>query len=450
MKERNEVILKTINRLLKEEKTERVIAVLGRLYPADAAEIVGSLDEEHQKAIFERWAPDQSASAFLELEEGDQVDIAENLTLNAISEILNEMPADDAADLVADLSGDLAENLLKSVRSEVETEIRALLKYGEDTAGGLMIPEAVTLKKNMTAEEAIDELRRMAPNVESIYYIFVINDENQLVGVVSLRDLIIAPASAMIKDIMNPDVIYVEATADQEETAKLISKYDLLALPVVDGDNHLLGVVTVDDVLDVVEDEATEDIYRLAGLTKEEKIASPVMDSFLKRVPWMVLNLGTAFLASSVVGLFEESISSVVTLAVFMPIVAGMGGNGGTQALAVTTRGIALGELELSSGLKALFKEGLIGLMIGLTTGLITAIVAFYWKGNVFLGLVLFLAMIINLLIAGLSGAGIPILLKRLGYDPALGSGIIITTFTDVFGFLAFLGLATFFLKYLI
>jgi magnesium transporter len=223
-----------------------------------------------------------------------------------------------------------------------------------------------------------------------------------------------------------------------------------LALPVVDEDHRLLGIVTVDDIMDVIEDEATEDIYRLGGLSWQERIESPAREKVSKRLPWMIINLGTAFLAAWVVGLFEESIAKVVALAIFMPVVAGMGGNGGTQALTVVTRGIALGEVEFTAGIKVVLKEIGVGILIGAATGILTALIAYLWRGNPFLGFVLFLAMVLNMAIAGLTGAGIPLLLKFFGQDPALGSGVLVTTFTDVFGFLTFLGLATVFIKYLV
>jgi magnesium transporter len=238
-------------------------------------------------------------------------------------------------------------------------------------------------------------------------------------------------------------------SADQEEAAQLVGKYNLLALPFVDERHQLLGVITVDDVIDVIKEEATEDMYRMVGLTEEEHIYTPLPTVIRRRLPWMVVNLATAFLAAWVVGLFESSIHKVSVLAVFMPIVAGMGGNGGTQTLTVITRGIALGEIELDAGLRPMLREVLIGLSIGTVTGMLTALGAYLWRGSPTLGLVLLLAMILNMVVAGLSGAAIPLILRALRQDPALGSGVIVTTFTDVFGFLSFLGLATLLLKYL-
>jgi magnesium transporter len=324
------------------------------------------------------------------------------------------------------------------------------MEHGEDTAGGIMTPEFVALRKDMTAQESIDLLREKAPGAETIYYVFIVNRDDQLVGVISLRDLIIGQPSRLVEELMNPSVIYVDADTDQEEVARIMSRYDLLALPVVDHEHHLLGVVTIDDVVDVIEEEASEDIYRLGGVIREERLDSPAIESIKNRLPWMAFNLGTAFLAAGVVSLFQDSISRVVILAAFMPIVAGMGGNMGTQTLTVTTRGIALGQLEFREGIRVVVRQVGIGITIGAVTGLLAGLVAYLARGNPYLGLVLFLAMTVNMGVAGLAGAGIPIVLRLLRQDPALGSGVIVTTFTDIFGFLAFLGLATTMLRFLI
>jgi len=249
---------------------------------------------------------------------------------------------------------------------------------------------------------------------------------------------------------MIEDPVSVLADADQEEVAEVVRRYDLLAVPVTDVDRHMLGVITVDDVIDVITEEATEDMYHLAGLSEEDRVFSPAHHSIRKRLPWMLVNLGTCFVAAWVVGLFERTIEQVVALAVFMPVVAGMGGNGGTQALTVITRSIALGEIEFSSGVRAAAKELFVGLTIGSVTGVVSAGVAAFWMGSPALSVALFLAMILTMAVAGLLGAAVPLLLKAVRQDPALGSGVIVTTFTDVFAFLSFLGIATLFLDRLV
>jgi magnesium transporter len=313
-----------------------------------------------------------------------------------------------------------------------------------------MTTRFLAVRESTTAQEAIEAIRRHTEEeVEQIFYLYVTDDDGQLRGVVPIRKLVTCPPQRPIGEVMITDPVSVPATADQEEAAQLAGKYNLLAVPVVDDGRRLVGVITVDDVIDVIKEEATEDMYRMVGLIEEEHIYTPLPTVIRRRLPWMVVNLATAFLASWVVGLFEASIQRLAVLAVFMPIVAGMGGNGGTQTLTVVTRGIALGEIDRDAGARAMLREVIIATAIGVVTGLCTAAGAYLWRGSPMLGVVLLLAMIINMVIAGLAGAAVPLLLRALRQDPALGSGVIVTTFTDVCGFLSFLGLATLLIQYL-
>lgn len=450
MQERNKILLLAAENLLKKDELQKVIALLDKLHPADAAEIVTNMPDDEQKRIFESWDIPSAAEAFQEMDEDEQADIVDLLNTPLVSDILEEMSPDDVADLLGELSKDDANRILASMNREEAAEALKLMQHKEDTAGGIMTPEFVALRKDLTAQESIELLREKAPAAETIYYVFIVNKDNQLVGVISLRDLIISKANQRVEEIMNPNVIYVDVDTDQEEVANIMSRYDLLAMPVVDHEYHLLGIITIDDVVDVIEEEASEDIYRLGGVTREENLDSPAVESIKNRLPWMTFNLLTAFFAASVVLAFQGTIGKLVVLSAFMPIVAGMGGNMGTQTLTVTTRGIALGQLEFKEGMRVIARQVGIGMVIGATTGILAGLVAYFARGNPYLGLVLFMAMTINMAIAGLAGAGIPIILRILRQDPALGSGVIVTTFTDVFGFLTFLGLATLMIKLLI
>jgi magnesium transporter len=282
-----------------------------------------------------------------------------------------------------------------------------------------------------------------------VFYLYVIDVRRHLVGVVSLRRLLLVPPATPLKRIMTTDVISVRADMDQEEVARLVASYNLLAIPVVDEENKLVGVITVDDVIDVIKDEATEDVYRLAGVTGDDRVFTRPIESLRKRLPWLVVNLGTAFVAASVVALFQNTIGAVTALAVFMPVVAGMGGNAATQTLAVIVRGIALGELTWSNSRKALLKETIVGVGNGVACGLLGALVVWAFKGDPLLGGILAMAMIINMFVAATAGTLIPLALRALKVDPALASSVFITTLTDVFGFLSFLGLGALFVKYL-
>jgi magnesium transporter len=300
----------------------------------------------------------------------------------------------------------------------------------------------------MTAAEAIAALQA-SRDVEMVFYLYVIDARRHLVGVVSLRRLLLVPPDTPLKRIMTTDLISARVDTDQEEVARQVASYNLLAIPVVDEENKLVGVITVDDVIDVIKDEATEDVYRLAGLASDDRVFTTPTESLRKRLPWLIVNLATAFIAASVVKLFEGTIGVVTSLAVFMPVVAGMGGNAATQTLAVIVRGIAIGELTWSNSRKALIKEALVGVGNGVACGIVGGSIVWLIQGSPWMGVILALAMIINMFIAATAGTLIPLSLRALKVDPALASSVFITTLTDVFGFFSFLGLGALFIKYL-
>jgi magnesium transporter len=281
-----------------------------------------------------------------------------------------------------------------------------------------------------------------------VFYLYVIDVRRHLVGVVSLRRLLLVPPSTPLKRIMTTDLISARVDMDQEEVARLVASYNLLAIPVVDEENKLVGVITVDDVIDVIKDEATEDVYRLAGVTGDDRVFTRPYESLRKRLPWLQVNLVTAFIAASVVALFEGTIGRWSALAVFMPVVAGMGGNAATQTLTVIVRGIALGELTWANTRKALLKEAAVGVANGIGCGLVAGLVVWIWKGSPALGVIIGAAMIINMFVAATAGTLIPLALRAMKVDPALASSVFITTLTDVFGFLSFLGLGTLVLRH--
>jgi magnesium transporter len=324
------------------------------------------------------------------------------------------------------------------------------MSYSPNSAGGRMIPRFLAVVPSTTVGEAIQKIRKAEKDVP-LFYLYVVNERGQLVGVTSLSQLVKSPDEVLISELMTTDLVILTPYADQEEVARVVSQKHLLAVPIVEPEKErLIGLVTIDDVIDVLEQEATEDMYRIAGLSKGDRVFSPPHRSLIKRLPWNALNLVTSMLAATVVGLFEGTIAKLVALATFMPVVAGIGGNTGNQTLTVIIRGITLGELEFSSALKAIAKEIIVGVSIGIVMGGTVALVAFIWKGSYMLGLVIALAMIANLFVAALAATAIPLTLKRLGQDPALGSTVLVTMCTDVFGFLSFLGLATLFMNWLL
>jgi magnesium transporter len=312
-----------------------------------------------------------------------------------------------------------------------------------------MNPQVFALSEDLTVGEAITALQS-SRDVEMVFYLYVVDGRRHLVGVTSLRRLLLVSPETPLKRIMTPEVTSVRVDTDQEEVARQVASYNLLAVPVVDEENKLVGIVTVDDVIDVIKDEASEDLLRLAGVSGDDSIATPAAESLRKRLPWLAINLGTAFVAASVVALFEGTIQQVTALAIFMPIVAGMGGNAATQTLTVIVRALALGELSWDTARKALMKESLVGLGNGIALGIVAAAIAWLFKGEPMLGLLLGMAMVVNMFVAATAGTLVPLGLKALKVDPALASSVFITTFTDVVGFASFLGLATVFLRYLV
>jgi magnesium transporter len=447
----NPTQIEMLRKLLRHGATDRVVRILDRFRPAEMADLYTFLSPAEQKQLTGVLFDHKLAAATLrEVPEYILAELLENLPAERVGQILNRVPANDAFFMVGSLSDERVEEVLGHVAPLKRERIEHLRAYPEDSAGQLMTSEMIRLREETTADQAIEMIRAMSPTLEFIFYVYVVNEAGTFLGVVPLRRLIAAGPTTLIKELMVPDPIAVQATDDQERVADVTARYDLLAVPVVDDNFKLLGVITVDDVLDVLQEEATEDMYLMQGLSEEDRVYAPMSFSVKKRFPWMVLNLATAFFSAYVVGLFEASISQVVVLAAFLPVVAGMGGNGGTQTLTVITRGIALGELDASEAVPAILKQVGIGIIVGAGVGLLTGVIAWMWKGMPYLGLVLFLAMLANMSIAGLAGAAIPLVLKSLRMDPAMGSGVLVTTFTDVTGFLAFLGLATIFIEYMV
>ena len=441
-------ILSQVSSLLDAGETAEAIRILQELHPADSSEILYELPPEYQAIVLRQMEDEEAADMLEEMDEEDMAEVVQNLSVGELADILDEMEPDMAADLLGEFSNEQTAALLEEM--EESDDVAPLLAYPEDTAGGIMNTPRHMLRRQMTAAAAMAFLREHYADEHDLYYLYVLDRQRRLVGIVSLRALVLALPEQTLDEIMDRDVLTVRADTDQEEVARLLSRYNLLALPVVDEEEHLLGLVSVDDVVDVLEEEATEDIYRLAQLSGDSEIFSPIHRSVRNRLPWLIVNLGTAFLASSVVSLFEGTIAQAALLAAFMPIVAGQGGNAGTQTMTIIIRSLALGELELRDVWRALLHEAGVGILHGLTIGLLVGLLAWLWKGNPTLGLVIGLAMLGNLLVAALAGVTIPMLLKLLKIDPALASAVFVTTATDVCGFTLFLGLATYFIAWLV
>jgi len=426
----------------------QAVALVEALRPPDQADLFGELPPTEQDQLLPRLDLENSADILEELEEEEAAEIAARLEAEDLARILDEMEPDEAADLLGDIPLEQATEALAAM--EEPEEVRPLLVHADESAGGLMTSARVMLHKEMTVEGAIAYLRAAAPESDDVYYLFVVDEEVRLVGVVSLRQMVVVPPWTRVGEIMDPDVFHVRADADREEAARLMARYDLLALPVVDQAHRLLGLITHDDLVKVLEEEATEDIYRLGGVPEESPPDVPIPAALRTRLPWLVLNLATALASATVLSLFEGTIARVAVLAAFFPIVAGVSGSAGTQTLTVTVRGLALGELNPRDGLRALVREMFIGLANGITVGGLIALIALLWKGTPMLGVVVGLATLLNMFGAGIAGALIPLIMQALRIDPALASPILVTTITDTSGYFIYLGLATLVLTRLI
>jgi len=440
----------TIRDMLRTATPDRILRFIGKSHPADIALLFKGLEEDEVRKLFDvLFSARRAAKTLKELPPELLPDILAMLDDDKVARVISRADSDDAVAFIDSLPDERREHILSLLDPQQREEVRELISYPEGTVGRIITTDFMALPPDTTAQGAIDKIRERG-ELEAFFYLYVIDAAGILVGVVPIRNLVIAPTRRTLKEIMIADPVRANVMMDQEEAARLVSKYELLALPIVDDAGRLEGIITVDDVIDIINEETTQDMYRMAGLAEEDRVFTPVARSIRMRLPWMVLNLATAILAASVVGLFEGTIAKVVALATFMPIVAGMGGNGLTQTITVIVRAIALGELEFSSAKNAVLRQVSVNFVIALITAGVTAGIAFYWTCNPYLGLVLALAMLINLgIVAGLFGALIPLTLKWLGFDPAIGSAVIGTTFTDVFGFLSFLGLSTIFIHYL-
>ncbi len=434
-------VLAQVREALTNDDWDKAADLVEALRPPDQAELFNELPDEEQNELMPRLDPEDLADILEELDEPEAAELASRLEADDLALILNEMEPDEAADLLGDLAPEQAAEALSAIVDA--DELRPLLVHPDESAGGLMTSAKVVLHYQMTAQEALNHLRKISPDAEVVYYLFVVDDNMVLQGVVSLRQLVISTPETRIQDIMDREVIYAPADIDQEEAAHLMTRYDLLALPVVDDQRHLLGVITHDDVFEVLEEEATEDIYRLGGVPQEPVSDERVGAALRSRLPWLVLNLGTAMASAAVLSLFESTIAKVAVLTAFFPIVAGVCGSAGTQTLTVTVRGLALGVLEPRHGLRALAREMAIGISNGIVVGLLVAAIALVWKGMPILGLVVGAATLLNMLTAGFAGVLVPMGMQFLRIDPALASPVLVTTLTDTLGYLAYLGIAT-------
>jgi len=436
-----------VRQLLKEGDVDGALSALSSLHPADQADLYQQLEPEQREALLALLSAEGTAHLLEHLETEERNEVVEKMPRASLARVLDRIDNDVAADILGDLPPAEAARVISIMTTA--SQVAPLLEHADESAGGRMTRGYVALHKDMTAAEAMTLLRLSKPLAEEAYYLYVLDRFNRLEGVVNLRQLIVAEPDTRIEELMTRDVIAVGPEVDQEEAARRIQHYRLRAIPVVDSERILRGIITADDVIDVITEEATEDMYLMAGVGVKERAFSPLMESAKRRLPWLAFNMAWAFLAVAVVNAFEPTIAKLAVLAVFMPMIAGQGNNAGVQAATIVVRSMALGEVQLRDVLRLLRKEVTMGMIKGATFGPILGVVAWLWKGNALLGLIAGVSLFLNMIVAGVGGVLIPMTLRRLGMDPATVAGVFDTVLTDIMGFLIFLGLATLFIDQL-
>lgn len=447
-------IFNEILKALDSKDDKKVKELFVDIHPYDFAQFLITIDDEHRKKLVKYFSDEELAEIIQELDYEQQKEFINEVGIKKASQILVEMSSDDAADLLGELDEQHKQKLFSLIDEREAADIKELLEYPENSAGGLMTTEYVIIPKYYTAEETLAKLRGTAPDAETVYYLYVVDEEEKLIGVLSLRDLIVASTDTKIAHIMSERVVSVPVDMDQEAVARIMEKYDFLAIPVVDHNKRLVGIITFDDAMDVLKDETTEDISRFGGIGgKDSEFQDLKVGSFeaaKTRIPWLVLLLFIGIMSGNIIAQFEETLEAVVVLAIFIPMIAGMAGNTGTQALAVVVRGLAMGEFTSSDALRLVKREAGVGIIIGIANGVIISILVAVWQSNLYLGFVIGLSLLVTLFFATIAGTIIPLIMVKLKIDPAVASGPFITTINDIIGLTIYFTIATMFMSYLI
>ncbi len=448
------ITVEKLKNAAKSDNKQELIEELNNIHYADLSEVFLLLTPEERLEYFELLPEEKAADLMEELNPQIQVELLDSITQDKAARIILHMPHDSVADFLADLSDTESESYLAKLPSRVSSQIRELLSYDEESAGGLMNSEVLRVNESMNVGDTLEYIRKMAESERvDFYYIYVVDRTNHLRGVLSLRKLITSPSYIKVEEIMATDVIKVNVTDDQETVADTVIKYGFLAIPVVDDYNKLKGIITWDDAQEVSEEEATEDFYASSGITtdidEDEILLGRISQSVRARTPWLFITLIGEFVAVNVANHFNYTLEALPIIAIFMPLLAGLGGNIGTQSITIIVRGLSTGQISLGSSIYHVFRELRVGLLIGLLFGVIVALTTFIWKGNYVLGIVVGLAMIINMTLAALLGTVTPFVLKKFDVDPAVASGPFIATTIDVLGLAIYFSLVTVSLRYM-
>lgn len=440
------VLRDTFRRLLRRHAKVNLQKLLEKTHPADLALIYRHFNEDEQKALFSLMETSEQTAEFLgELDESILHDLLVNESPQRIANVIREAGTNDQALILGLLPVELTKSILELMHDEDQEEVEEMMAYPEDSAGSLMYTDVFTMHEETRAGEAIAALQSFE-KAEMVFYLYVTDDEGRLAGVISLRDLVTTPADVHLEDIMIKHVFSVRPETDQEEVAKIVSRYNYLAVPVIDVDNKILGIVTVDDVVDVIREEATEDFLQMAGVGKDREILlKSSWDNAKSRLPWLFTSWMGGIAAAMIIGVFDSALESMVALAAFIPVVIGMGGNIGTQSSTIVVRGLATGRVEVGNTFMVIFKEIKVGLILGIFYGLLLGIVAYlrFISGPPLLGVVVGLSICISMLIAATIGTFVPLFLRRMDIDPAIATGPFVTTSIDVLGVLFYFMIAT-------
>ena len=446
--DRNKILIESIRRLLRRDAVSHLKKIVRKTHAADLSVAFQGLTVASQHKLFDMIATvEDKGVLFSELDEDTFLGLIKDMPLGDIVEVLEAMPSDDVADLVGRMPEELSTEVLQKMQNEGSEQVEGLLRYEDDTAGGIMVPDFIALSEERTAAEAIQSLQTEHQDVEMPFYLYVVNDYGRLVGVVSLRQLVVVPPNTPLKKFMITDVFYVTTDTDQEEVAKIVARYDILAVPVVDHSNNLVGIVTVDDVIDIFRKEATEDMLKMAGVGGDEFVETKsVARSTRIRLPWLFASCLGGIIAFFIISHFETALARVAYLAAFIPVIMGMGGNVGTQSSTIVVRGLATGRLQVRDIWKIVSKELAVGLILGITYGLLIGIVAQLSYSLVALAASVSLAVVSSMAVAALVGSMVPLLFARLDIDPAVATGPFVTTSIDIISVFLYFFIATAFL----
>ncbi len=440
---------KMLEQLIEEGQELKILTLISQFHHDDIAELLHALEEEQKSKLFRLLDVETASDVIMEIDEISRELILEDISQEKLTEIVEDMPSDDAADLIADLPEQQAQEILSHIDREKSEDVQMLLEYPEDSAGGIMQTELISLEQNYTVQAAIDLIRSMAEGVEDFHNVFVTDSQGKLVGVLPLRKLLLAKTNTPVAEIMDRAVVYVTADMDQEEVANIFKKYDLVSLPVVDNKIHIVGRILVDDIIDVIQEEDSEDIFKMAGISEEEDIvySGPPLKVCMTRLPWLIVNLFGTLVSGYFLWVYESTLKDLLALVTFVPVICAMSGNVGVQSTSIVIRGLATGKVDFLNLGKTVSKEFIIGIIIGVACGIIGGLIGLLWHNNLTIGFSVFLAMFLTITFAALMGVTVPLFFKKIRIDPAVASGALVTTANDLIAINTYFLLAGFLLK---